>query len=605
MRFLCSIDYSLRLLRSPRIAGPIHSQWLCSKFRSATTPMATAIPPNSAVSHSEEALAGKLWIKFNRESLYSVYSPFAVSLAAGNLKIETFRHYIAQDVHFLKAFAQAYELAAECADDDDDKVAISSLRKSVMEELKMHDSYVQDWGLDINKEVSVSPATLRYTEFVLATASGKVEGLKAPGMLDTPFEKTKVAAYTLGAVTPCMRLYAYLGKAFGALLDPSEVNQPYKKWIDNYSSDAFQASAKQTEDLLEKLSVSMTGEELDIIEKLYQQAMKLEVEFFHAQPLAQPTIVPLLKNHSKDDIVIFSDFDLTCTVVDSSAILAEIAIVTAPKDDQSRSGQQIHRMLSTDLKNSWSLLSKQYTEHYEECIENILNKDKADKFDYEGLCKALEQLSEFEKKANNRVIESGVLKGLNLDDIKRAGERLILQDGCINVFKKILQTENLNVKLHVLSYCWCGDLIRAAFSGGGVDAVEVHANEFTFEESISTGEIERKVESPIDKAQQFKSIVENRNQKKNQLTIYIGDSVGDLLCLLEADIGIVVSSSSSLRRVGSHFGVSFVPLFSGIVQKQQQHNAEGESSSTWKGLSGTLYTVSSWAEIHSFILGWE
>lgn len=99
---------------------------------------------------------------------------------------------------------------------------------------------MQDWDLDINKEVGVNSATLRYTEFLLATASGKVEGLKAPGMLDTPFEKTKVAAYTLGAVTPCMRLYAFLGKEFGALLDPSEVNQPYKKWIDNYSSDAFQ-----------------------------------------------------------------------------------------------------------------------------------------------------------------------------------------------------------------------------------------------------------------------------------------------------------------------------------------------------------------------------
>ncbi|AED93884.1 unnamed protein product [Arabidopsis thaliana] len=617
MRFLFPTrlinNSSLGLLRSPHTTAPIRSLWFRTKspvFRSATTPIMTAVAFSSSLSippTSEEALPGKLWIKFNRECLFSIYSPFAVCLAAGNLKIDTFRQYIAQDVHFLKAFAHAYELAADCADDDDDKLAISDLRKSVMEELKMHDSFVQDWDLDINKEVSVNSATLRYTEFLLATASGKVEGCKAPGMLDTPFEKTKVAAYTLGAVTPCMRLYAFLGKEFGSLLDLSDVNHPYKKWIDNYSSDAFQASAKQTEDLLEKLSVSMTGEELDIIEKLYQQAMKLEVEFFHAQPLAQPTIVPLLKNHSKDDLVIFSDFDLTCTVVDSSAILAEIAIVTAPKDEQSRSGQQIHRMLSSDLKNTWNLLSKQYTEHYEECIESILNKKKADKFDYEGLCKALEQLSDFEKEANNRVIESGVLKGLNLEDIKRAGERLILQDGCINVFQKILKTENLNAELHVLSYCWCGDLIRAAFSAGGVDAVEVHANEFTFEESISTGEIERKVESPINKAQQFKSILQNRkneNNKKSFLSVYIGDSVGDLLCLLEADIGIVVSSSSSLRRVGSHFGVSFVPLFSGIVQKQKQHTEES-SSSAWKGLSGTLYTVSSWAEIHSFALGWE
>lgn len=36
-----------------------------------------------------------------------------------------------------------YELAEDCADDDDAKLAISELRKSVLEELKMHDSFVQ------------------------------------------------------------------------------------------------------------------------------------------------------------------------------------------------------------------------------------------------------------------------------------------------------------------------------------------------------------------------------------------------------------------------------------------------------------------------------
>jgi len=89
--------------------------------------------------------------------------------------------------------------------------------------------------------------------------------------------------------------------------------------------------------------------------------------------------------------------------------------------------------------------------------------------------------------------------------------------------------------------------------------------------------------------------------KKKDLTVYIGDSVGDLLCLLEADVGIVLGSSSSLRRIGSHFGVSFIPLFPGVVKKQKEC-VEG-SSSSWKGLSGILYTVSSWAEIHDFILG--
>jgi hypothetical protein len=99
---------------------------------------------------------------------------------------------------------------------------------------------MQEWGLEIAKESSICSAAVKYTEFLLATASGKVEGVKGPGKLATPFERTKVAAYTLGAMTPCMRLYAFLGKEFKALLDPKEGTHPYKKWIDNYSSESFQ-----------------------------------------------------------------------------------------------------------------------------------------------------------------------------------------------------------------------------------------------------------------------------------------------------------------------------------------------------------------------------
>ena len=87
-------------------------------------------------------------------------------------------------------------------------------------------------------------------------------------------------------------------------------------------------------------------------------------------------------------------------------------------------------------------------------------------FNYERLHGALEQLSDFEKRANSRVVESGVLKGLNLDDIKKAGERLILHDGCTSFFQNVVKKENLGANVHVLSYCWCGDLIRSAFSSG-------------------------------------------------------------------------------------------------------------------------------------------
>lgn len=597
----------MRILLRP-ILNPIN---LIPTLRSPPKPLlinlhrtSTSLSNSNRALMVGESIGERLWMKFKKDSTFSLYTPFVICLASGTLNLDTFRHYISQDLHFLKAFAQAYELAEECADDDDAKVSISRLKASVLEELKMHGSFIQEWGADLVKENIFNSATVKYTDFLLATSSGKIEGLKVPGKLATPFERTKIAAYTLGAMTPCMRLYAFIGKELQALLESGETNHPYKKWIQSYSSDGFQALAQLTEDVLESSSASLTGEELDIIEKLYHQAMKLEVEFFCAQPLEQPTIVPLLKEHNpvEDKLVIFSDFDLTCTSVDSCAVLGELAIVTAPNSLQSPSQNQTNRMLSADVKSTWGSLSKQYTKENEQCIEHILSSEKAERFDYEGLHKALEQLSEFEKQANTRVLDSGVLKGLNLEDIKRAGERLALQDGCKDFFCSIMDKENINVSMHLLSFCWCADLIRAGFTAvGSLAELNVHANEFAYENSTSTGELVKRIETPIDKAHTYGDILKNCSADKKKVTVYIGDSVGDLLCLLLADVGIVIGSSSSLRKVGTHFGVSFVPLFPGLVKKQNEFAKDGSSS--WKGLSGTLYTVSTWAEIHAFILG--
>ncbi|KAM0063804.1 putative HAD-like superfamily protein [Helianthus debilis subsp. tardiflorus] len=177
-------------------------------------------------------------------------------------------------------------------------------------------------------------------------------------------------------------------------------------------------------------------------------------------------------------------------------------------------------MSSADLRNTCEVLEREYTEEYERCMENMLTNQKVKEFDYEGLKIALEQLSEFERRANKKVIESNVLKGLNLEDIKRAGERLILHDGCMNFFQSITNNQHLNVNAHVLSYCWCVDLIRSSFSSGGIPTMNVHANEFLYENALSTGEIIKKIETPIDKLQAFTNILKNSNESdKTNLTI--------------------------------------------------------------------------------------
>lgn len=145
--------------------------------------------------------------------------------------------------------------------------------------------------------------------------------------------------------------------------------------------------------MLDKLSISLTGEELEVIEKLYHQALKLEVDFFATQPISQQTIVPLARVHDPAEhrLNIFCDFDLTCTAFDSAAVLAEIAIITAPpkaivaeiaiitpppKADSDESETQLVRMSSADLRSTWGALSTQYTEEYEQCIESMMDGTK-------------------------------------------------------------------------------------------------------------------------------------------------------------------------------------------------------------------------------------
>lgn len=141
----------------------------------------------------------------------------------------------------------------------------------------------------------------------------------------------------------------------------------------------------KTEELQEKLSVILTGDEIDLLYNLYHQTMILEIDFFNSLPFDQPTVVPVTKGLSsaEDRLMVLSNFDLACTVHDSSAILADMAQVTAAKSDHSPSGSEcspsespLAQMSSGDVRNMWEKICKQYAQEYEECIESIIPAEK-------------------------------------------------------------------------------------------------------------------------------------------------------------------------------------------------------------------------------------
>ena len=180
--------------------------------------------------------------------------PFVQGIASGALDREAFCFYVAQDAAFLDAFVRAYALGVAKAPDRTTMRALKSLLDGGFEELQLHRGYAQRWGVDLAAEAH--SATRAYTDFLL-----RVAALEPVGHL-------------CAAMTPCMRLYAWLGRQLQPL---AAADSPYREWVDTYADDGFQQLASTLEDLLDDL-----GGEQATLAAHYRTAMRLELDFFDA-----------------------------------------------------------------------------------------------------------------------------------------------------------------------------------------------------------------------------------------------------------------------------------------------------------------------------------
>ncbi|RZC71642.1 hypothetical protein C5167_034798, partial [Papaver somniferum] len=563
--------------------------------------MSTSEQVESESSESKISISERLWKNCENEALYFWYLPLFLHVNSGSFDDKEFYQYIANYAHLLNNFLEVFKLAANQCEDDSDKAAFLRWSKNVKQELERHNSFVeQKLGFDPTKETIIHTATAKHEKFLLATASGDIQ------VHEIPIHQSKIPAYTLGAMMPSLRLYAFFSKAVREPGTPDGSSHPRSKWIKEYTYENFKMSFLHAEVLLDKLCNSLSQEEIQVVERLYRRAMRLKMDFFNSQQSA--LIIPVYtKLDPKEHLMLFADFDFTCTDLGSLGILKNIAIVTAQKADQLLQGQDRDipsHITSTNLKNIWELLSQQSTFEYDKCIKKIMLGEKALSFNYHGLQSlhgALVELSSSEGRAVSRIFDSGVLKGISLEEIKQAGKHMILKNGCMNFFKKV---NKLDASVNIMS-CWSEELTRSALSGG-LDTFEVDGNAFRYADGIFTGEVTRQAHQSVKaKRKYFQDMVQEKENEHglNALTVFIGTSVGDLLCLLEADIGIVIGSNRHLIEVGKHFGVRFVPLLDGVVVKQKKHFYSGNPNVWMGGLSGILYTVSCWTEIHAFILG--
>jgi thiaminase/transcriptional activator TenA len=199
------------------------------------------------------SLARTLWAANADLAAAALTHPFVRALADGSLPRASFAGYVAQDAFFLEAFARGYALGVVHSRDRVALETFADLLAGVREELRLHDTYAARWGIDL-AAVEPAPATLAYTDFLVATAA------------------TGGLGVTCAAMTPCMRLYAYLGRSLSGA-----AAETYAEWVTTYADPGFEELAATLERLLDT-----HARDTPQLRRAYRRAMSLEVAFFDA-----------------------------------------------------------------------------------------------------------------------------------------------------------------------------------------------------------------------------------------------------------------------------------------------------------------------------------
>ena len=198
-------------------------------------------------------LSADLWAANADLAAEALAHPFVAGIGDGTLPRVVFAGYVGQDVFFLESFARAYAVGIAHSPDRATMDAFADLLAGVREELALHAGYAARWDIDLAR-VEPLPATLSYTDLLLSTAF--LGGI----------------TLTAAAMTPCMRLYAHLGRSLSA-----ETAGDYAEWVDTYADPGVEELAATLERLLDE-----HADDVPAVRRAYRRAMQLEVGFFDA-----------------------------------------------------------------------------------------------------------------------------------------------------------------------------------------------------------------------------------------------------------------------------------------------------------------------------------
>ncbi|MFO1153399.1 MAG: TenA family protein [Rhodospirillales bacterium] len=191
---------------------------------------------------------------------------FVRGLADGSLPDDCFRHYLIQDYLFLGHLARAYGLACFKAENlDDIRAAAAALNAIIDKEMYLHLDYCAGWGVSAVQMAAAAEetGTVAYTRFVLDRGA-------AGDLLDLWV-----------ALGPCVIGYGEIGASLAADPKTATVGNPYRAWIEAYSSSEYQELARAHGEHMDALMARRGGlGRLPALIETFRTATRLETAFW-------------------------------------------------------------------------------------------------------------------------------------------------------------------------------------------------------------------------------------------------------------------------------------------------------------------------------------
>ncbi|KAL0477663.1 thiamine biosynthesis multifunctional protein [Acrasis kona] len=193
------------------------------------------------------SVTDRLW-RNNEGTIKAILNhSFVQGMASGDLKKKNYDYYTDQDMMYLSYYSRASALAGVKTTNNSHFKSFLRIAQSTIVEREQ-----------VKNKTSMNPANIKYTEFLTSTARNM-----------DPF-------YTAVAIAPCGVLYGYLGRELAKIASPTT---KYMEWITLYNSTDFETEVKVIEDLINDNNTPVVT---DVVNKLYETAMKYEYEFFDA-----------------------------------------------------------------------------------------------------------------------------------------------------------------------------------------------------------------------------------------------------------------------------------------------------------------------------------